>query len=205
MEGVIVGADSIYILDLEIWVSFLGWQYYQNTSSVYKTTYIAFPKISPTPKFQFVFWQNVKLEAWFWFTDASSFVSFLETSLNNALPAHSQPPFIPRTGTKMLGIWPQTSLQQAKLILSPSVPFSLWRWISCPTSMKKAVKSKINNQNGFAVMKRVLEVYGFCKMSHNDVIFCTGYEHSPKICLPLPNIYKLISTSSEKWKQKGKS
>lgn len=64
--------------------------------------------------------------------------------------------------------------------------------------MKKAVKSKINDQNGFAVMKRVLEVRGFCKMSHNDVIFYTGYEHSRKICLPLPNIYKLISTSSEK-------
>ena len=64
--------------------------------------------------------------------------------------------------------------------------------------MRKAVKSKINDQNGFTVMKRVLEVHGFRKMSHNDVIFRTGYEHSQKICLPLPNIYKLISTSSEK-------
>lgn len=48
------------------------------------------------------------------------------------------------------------------------------------------------------VMKSILEVYGFCKKSHNDVIFRTGYGHSRKICLPLPNIYKLISTSSEK-------
>lgn len=52
-------------------------------------------------------------------------------------------------------------------------------------------------------MKSVLEVYSFCKMSHNDVIFRTGYEHSRKICLPLLNIYKLISTSSKNENKKA--
>lgn len=52
--------------------------------AVIKPQYFAFPEFFPTPNFQFVFYQNVRLEVWFWCNDVSSSQPSCETFLNNS-------------------------------------------------------------------------------------------------------------------------